>query len=70
MGKLEQVRDEREADLLAIEGVEGVGIGDDAGTPCIVVYASDTRQPIRERIAAALSGVRYRIEASGEFHAQ
>jgi hypothetical protein len=58
-----------EVQLLAIEGVVGVGIQRNAiGDDVIVVYVRD--QSIRSRVPGNLEGVPVETVVSGEFHAQ
>jgi len=52
---LEQVKQNHESALMAIEGVEGVGIGQDGiGDPAIIVYLRD--EGARNRIPRTIEG--------------
>ena len=43
MASIEEAKEAHEIELMAIPGVEGVGIGaDDIGNPAITIYVSDT----------------------------
>ncbi|MCU0560444.1 MAG: hypothetical protein MUD16_09660 [Desulfobacterales bacterium] len=61
---IEEVKQAHEAGLMAIEHVEGVGIGaDSAGREVIVVYISDP--DAAARLPKQIEGFRLRIENLG-----
>ncbi len=55
--------------LLRIEEVAGVGIGEMEGSPCVVVMLIKDSEDVREKITTLLSDTPYKIEVSGEFKA-
>ena len=67
---IEQVRDQHEGDWMAIDGVTGVGIGDDdrTGRPVLKVYVDQRTRALREQIPAQVAGYPVQIEETGEFH--
>ena len=66
---IEQVKDLHTANLMSIQGVEGVGIGEEQGRQVIKVFVSDASSELRQRIPAELEGYPVSIEQSGQFHA-
>lgn len=64
-----EVKSQQEESLLAIEGVEGVGIGEENNTPCIVVYVSISDEKTRQKIPKEIEGYHVKVETSGEFSA-
>ncbi len=66
---IEQVKAKHEMRLLRIEGVEGVGIGEEADQLVIKVYVAKKTKALQESIPARIEGYPVRIEVSGEFHA-
>lgn len=68
--KIERVKADHEMQLMAINGVEGVGVGEEAGKPVIKVYVSGKTPALKQAIPAQLDGYPVRTEVSGEFHAQ
>ena len=69
-GKLtiEQVKEHHQSELLSIDGVEGIGIGEEEDRPVIKVYVSDKSKEVQSRIPRELQGYPVRIEMSGEFN--
>lgn len=66
---IESVRKAREAELLAIPGVVGVGIVDGpTGEPAIGVYVADIS--VSARVPKSLDGFDVVVTVSGEFDAQ
>lgn len=58
----------RHAKLMGIEGVEGVGIGQDAiGNEAIVVYARD--REAAKRVPSTVDGINVVVEVTGPIHA-
>lgn len=69
---VQSIRDRHEGELLAIEGVEGVGVGEQDGRPTIKVYVdSNVMTPsIRARsLPKALESVPIVVEETGVFEA-
>jgi hypothetical protein len=68
---IEQVKEEHELQLMAIDGVQGVGIGerDDADGLAIKVYVDNKTKALQEKLPKELDGHPVQIEVSGEFHA-
>jgi hypothetical protein len=54
---------------LNIEGVEGVGIGEESGQLVIKVYVVKKTRSLQESIPSQLDGYPVSIEVTGEFHA-
>ncbi len=55
-----------EATLLAIDGVVGVGIGEQGGQPVIVVMVSAVTPELRRQIPDSLDGHPVRVDVTGE----
>lgn len=64
---IDQVKEKHEATLLGIDGVEGVGIGDDQGSPVIKVYVSRDPKFLKHVIPDQIEGHLVRLEYSGKF---
>jgi hypothetical protein len=62
-----QVKKRHERELLNLDGVQGVGIGDDHGRPAIMVYVEDQASAERLNIPRRLDNVRVVVEESGAF---
>lgn len=68
--QVQQVKERHERELLRLDGVQGVGIGDDdRGEPAIMVYVEEGSKGARRRIPARLENVRVVIEESEPFAA-
>jgi len=68
--RVEVVKERHEDELLRLDGVQGVGIGDDDdGRPAIMVYVEDGSPGIRQRIPNQLENVRVLVEESEPFTA-
>lgn len=62
------IKDKHEADLMAMDGVEGIGIGQDPlGNEAIVVYVRD--QEAAKRIPTRLEGVVVQVLVTGKIDA-
>jgi hypothetical protein len=66
---IEQVKSKHEMQLLKIDGVEGVGIGEEDKKQVIKIYVSKNTKEIQEMIPTQIAGYPVRIEVTGEFHA-
>lgn len=68
---IEQVKEAHEIKLMAIDGVQGVGIGQrkDADGLAITIYVESKTKALRETLPKELEGYPVQVEVSGEFHA-
>lgn len=68
---IEKVKAAHEARLMAIDGVQGVGIGqrEDGDGLAIKVYVDSKTKALQEQLPKQLEGHPVQIEVSGEFHA-
>ena len=64
---IEAVLEAHTEDLMAIDGVAGVGQGACDGAPCIVVYVSERTPAVGERIPEEIEGYAVRVEETGTF---
>lgn len=69
LSRARRVKKRYERRLLALDGVTGVGIGDDDGTPRIKVYVDEDRPARRKSIPDVLEDVPVVVEESGAFEA-
>ena len=64
----DKVKQKQRASLMAIEGVEGVGTGQDAiGNEAIVVYVRD--REVARRIPPTVEGMKVVVEVTGPINA-
>jgi hypothetical protein len=56
--------------LMAIQGVQGVGIGGSEDSPQIVVMVSHGGAEMRKRLPSSLEGIPVKVEVTGEITAQ
>lgn len=63
---IEMVKERYAEELMAIPGVVGVGIGEDGGSPRIVVMLANDSGEARERIPAELEGFKVEVVVTGE----
>ncbi len=68
---IEQVKKRNEMSLMNIQGVTGVGIGEDDRKPgrVIKVYVERATPSLQKKIPSQLEGYPVRLEQTGEFHA-
>jgi hypothetical protein len=66
---IEKIKAKYEKEFLGLEGVEGVGIGEELGKPVIKVYVVRKTRSLQERIPSQIEGYPVRMEVTGEFHA-
>ena len=68
---IEEVKAQHEEQLMSIEGVQGVGIGQrqDGDGLAIKVYVDNKTKALQEKLPKQLEGHPVQIEVSGEFHA-
>lgn len=64
-GDIEAVKLRHEAEIMAIDGVAGIGIGEKDGSPCITVFLENDSPDLRARIPAALEGYPVVIQVTG-----
>jgi hypothetical protein len=67
---IEQVKDQHVTELMSIEGIEGVGIGEEEDRPVIKIYVSNASRELRQQVPTELEGYPVRIEVTGEFNVQ
>lgn len=66
---VKQVKQRHERELLRLDGVQGVGIGDDHGRPAIMVYVDDSSSAEMRKIPQRIDDVQVVVEESGAFTA-
>lgn len=68
---IKEVKEAHEGRLMAIDGVQGVGIGQraDADGLAIKVYVDNKTKALQEMLPKQLEGYPVQIEVSGEFNA-
>ena len=69
VGRAEEVKRRRQAELLRIGGVVGVGLGTKDGEECINVYVEEDSTTVRASVPPSLDGVATRIVVTGKFQA-
>lgn len=52
--------------LMAIPGVTGIGIGENAGRPVIVVMVATLTPEVRAQVPSQLEGFEVQLETSGD----
>ena len=66
---IEQVQEEHTDEWMAVDGVEGTGIGLFKGKPCIKILTSSGTDQIRAQIPSEVEGYPLIVEETGEFNA-
>ena len=66
---IREVKARHEAHLLGMDGVQGVGIGEEGGRPVITVYVAGPAETLRREIPPVLDGYPVRVVVAGEFRA-
>jgi hypothetical protein len=66
MSSITDVLEAHTAELMAIPGVVGTGIGEEDGEPCILVLVAKKDERLRRQIPTRLGGFRVRIDETGE----
>lgn len=66
---IEQVQAEYTDEWMAIDGVEGTGIGLHEGKPCIKIFSSKKAEYLRGQIPSTIEGYSVIIEETGTFRA-
>lgn len=64
-----QVKERHERDLLELDCVQGVGIGEQRGEPAITIYVDRRPPALRGKIPAQIENVPVVVEESGDFKA-
>lgn len=58
-----------ERDLMAIDGVEGVGVGRCGDQDCLIVFIREDEPAIRDQIPSQIDGIPIEIQVSGPIEA-
>jgi regulator of protease activity HflC (stomatin/prohibitin superfamily) len=66
---IEQVKERHETELMAIEGVVGVGIGECEGEPCVKVLLKNESSDLKRQIPTQLDGYPVDTEVVGSLEA-
>lgn len=66
---IEQAKELHEKELMAINGVAGVGIGECGNSPCIKVYLENGLPELKNKIPLQMEGFPVEAETSGPFKA-
>lgn len=66
MTSINDVLETHAAELMAIPGVVGTGIGEEKGKPCILVLVRKKDDRLRRQIPTQLDGYPIRIDEVGE----
>jgi hypothetical protein len=66
---IEQVKERHETELMAIEGVVGVGIGECEGEPCVKVLLENDSPDLKRQIPTQLDGYPVDTEVVGSLEA-
>jgi hypothetical protein len=66
---IEQVKERNETELMAIEGVVGVGIGECEGEPCVKVLLENDSPDLKRQIPTQLDGYPVDTEVVGSLEA-
>ena len=66
---IEDILNEHIDNLMSLQGVMGVALGEHEGKPCIVVLVSHFTPDIEGKVPQSLAGYQVRIKESGQFRA-
>ncbi|HUX77197.1 MAG TPA: hypothetical protein VMY40_11210 [Anaerolineae bacterium] len=66
---IEQAKGQHETELMAIEGVVGVGIGECEGEPCVKVLLENESSDLKRQIPTQLDGYTVDTEVVGSLEA-
>jgi hypothetical protein len=69
MGSVEEAKKRHTMQLMGIEGVVGVGIGEMDGRPCITVLVREDSESVRKNVPSELEGHPTRITVVGDVSA-
>ena len=67
---IELVKEQHESELMALEGVVGVGISKCQGKPCIEVYLADESSNLKQQIPTQLNGYQINTKVMGRIEAE
>jgi hypothetical protein len=68
--RIREVLKRHSADLMAIPGVVGIGVGEYQSMPCILVFIREKKAAILRQIPNILEGYAVQVEESGDFRAR
>ena len=66
---IQEVQEKYTNSIMAIAGVECIGIGKKKDKDCIVIFVSKTTKEMKKKIPKELGGYPVKIEVTGKFHA-
>jgi len=66
---IEQILDENAEKWLSINGVVGVGVGQEAGKPCLKIYATSLTPELNKEVPNEIDGYQVVFEITGPFGA-
>ena len=69
MGSVEEVKARHAIRLMRIDGVVGVGIGENDGRPVITVLVREDTEAVRQNVPSQLDGHPTRIQVVGDVRA-
>ncbi len=61
-----EVLERHQGDLMARDGVVGVGLGEEGGRPAIVILVTEMTAERRRQLPESLEGYPVRVDVSGE----
>lgn len=66
---IEEVKARHELEIMKMEGVEGVGLSEDEGKPCITIYISKKTDKLEKLQSQELEGYPVKLQYIGEVKA-
>lgn len=66
---IEQAKERHETELMTIDGVVGVGIGECEGRPCVKVFLEEASPEVKRHIPTELDGFKVDVEVTGALKA-
>ena len=63
---IEQILEQHQDELMAVPGVVGVGVGERAGVPVILVMLQAADPELKRRLPSRLDGFDVELEVTGE----
>ena len=66
---IEQAKERHETELMAIDGVVGVGIGECEGDPCVKVLLENESSDLKQQIPTQIDGFTVEMEVVGSLEA-
>jgi hypothetical protein len=67
--QIEEVLHNHTSQLMAIPGVTGVGIGEKAGKPVLLIMVKALTQELKKQLPSQLAGIPIQVEVVGEISA-